>query len=281
MKKIAGPIMLLAGLCITMWQSVAAQKITAEQVIAKSLDALAPTADRAKIQNITAVGDVGFSKTNATTMLAPGRIVTSTEDDKFVLAMAFQSSNYQQEKVVVNGKNMFVAFSQPGLRSILGDYLFRYDNILKHGLFGGVYSKNWPLYDPSQANAKISYDGNKKIEGHDAYVLKYEPKKGSDVTIKLFFNAETGRHIRTEYKHLNPAGPSSDPATSSSLSETHEDMTEEFSDFRMVNGITMPRTYKVTMLVERNRQTYQAFYITIFKDVYFNTKLDAATFDTK
>ena len=50
--------------------------------------------------------------------------------------------------------------------------------------------------------AKLSLEGTKKIDGKENYVLSYSPKGGSDVDINLYFDKETFRHTRTEYKQL-------------------------------------------------------------------------------
>lgn len=257
-----------------------AQKMTADEIVAKNLGAIGSAEDRAKMNNVTAVGDVEFTKSTSTKTVSPGKVVFASEGNKVLFAMNFPSSIYQTEKIVFDGKDHSVDFSQPGLRSIIGDYLWRYDTIIRHGLLGGVLSKGWGLIDIASHNAKVSYDGTKKLDGREVYVLSYEPKKGSDVRIKLFFEKETFRHVRTEYRRLNSAGASNNPNTASSLTETHEDMTEDFSDFKTEYGITMPRVYKLHVYVERNRANYESFYTCTFKDFYYNSKFDAATFNT-
>jgi outer membrane lipoprotein-sorting protein len=278
MKKIAALLLLMVGACAAVWQHAAAQKASTDEVIAKSLAAVGSAEDRAKVKNIAAAGEVGFSKTNPKTILNPGKFVTSSEGDKFLLAMSFPSSVYQMEKIVFNGKDSSVGNSQPGLRSLFGDYLYRYDVIVKHGLLGGVLSQNWPLYKSALSNAKISLDGSKKIDGKDCYVLRYEPKKGSDLTIKIYIEKETGHHLRTEYRRLLSGGAGTNPNTSSRITETHEDMTEDFGDFKTEGGLNLPHSYKISLVAERQTTTYLGFWLVNLNDFYFNSQLDAATF---
>ena len=122
-------------------------------------------------------------------------------------------------------------------------------------------------------------DGTKKIDGREAYVLSYEPKKGSDIRIKVYFDKENYRHIRTEYLRTNQPGMGHDPNTSSSLVETHENLTEDFSDFKTEYNVTLPRKYKITLYSEANGRTYEGTYTMAFTDFYYNSKLDAGTFE--
>ena len=72
--------------------------------------------------------------------------------------------------------------------------------VLRDGLLGGTLSSSWALIDLANKKAKLSFEGTKKIDGKEYYVMGYSPKGGSDVDIKLYFEKETFRHARTEYK---------------------------------------------------------------------------------
>lgn len=253
---------------------------TLDEVLEGHRKAIGIADDRRKMFNLTAVGEVGFVKSTQTTAPSLGKGVFASEADKLLLAINFPGAVYQTEKIVFDGKDHFVAFSQPGLRSILGDYLFRYSTIIKYGLLTGALSKNWALLNADQSRARISLDGTKKINGQDAYVINYEPKKGSDVRIKIYIDKATFRHVRTEYLRRNSAGASNNPNTSSQLTETEENMTEEYGDFKTEYGVTLPTTYKIRLYVERNRANYENTYTFKFQQFFYNSKLDEKTFIT-
>ena len=257
-----------------------AQKMTAEELIAKHLDAIGKSDDRAKMKNVTAVGEVAYSKLSQTSKPAVGKVVFASEDKSSLLAMVFDSPTYPGEKIIFDGKAKLVDFANTGLRSQLGDYLFAYDTIISHGLLGGVLEKGWPLAESASRGAKLELDGTKKIDGKDNYVLSYQPKKGADIRIKLYFDKETFRHTRTEYSRTNPPGMGHDANTSSQLVETHENLTEDFSDFKTEYGVTLPHTYKLRLYIERANQTYETQYVITFKEFFYNSKLDPATFQT-
>jgi outer membrane lipoprotein-sorting protein len=280
MKKMLFRIAFIAIACTAMAASSLAQKVTPEEIIAKHLESIGKADDRTKMFNVTAVGTVGYSQLSNASAPSGGKVVFASEANKALLAMTFQSSGYQGETIKFDGKDDFIGFSSPGKRTLFGDYLYKYKTILKHNLIGGVLQKGWPFADVASRNVKLSSDGTKKVDGRDAYVLAYEPKKGSDIRIRIYFDKENFRHVRTEYLRTNQPGMGHDPNASSSLAETHENLTEDFSEFKTEYGVTLPRKYKITLYSEANGRTYEGTYTMSFTDFYYNSKLEAGTFDS-
>jgi hypothetical protein len=252
--------------------------MNADEVIAKSLDSIGRKEDRAKMTNITAIGEVEYRQSSATALPLTGQFAFATEGNKLVMAMNFPSAMYPSERVNFDGEKHNVAFARPGVRTALGDFLWRNAAIVKGGLLGGVLSKGWCLADLSAANAKVSFDGTKKIDGREVYIIGYSPKKGADYTTKLYFDKETFRHVRTEYFRAISALMSGNPNTSAGQVDNHESLIEDFSDFKTEYGVTMPRTYKLWIRVERGPGVIENFYTATLKDFYYNSKLEANTF---
>jgi hypothetical protein len=86
--------------------------------------------------------------------------------------------------------------------------------------------------------------------------VKYVVRGGSDLSITLFFDAETFQHVRTVYRKVLPAqmgraavGTSSGidrvGESSAQQSSTIYEMTEDFSDFKPEGELTLPHTYKL------------------------------------
>jgi hypothetical protein len=276
MKKIS---VLLFIICITS-VSLFAQKLKAEEIIAKHLDSIGKAEDLAKVTNMTFTGDVNFSQGSSNEGIpANGKFVLASEGSNVLLGMSFPVSSYPLEKVVYNGQTVNVAFTRPGVRSAFGEYLLSFGSVTREGLLGGVLSKNWALANLAFRNAKVSASGTKKIDGKEVYVLSYSPKKGSDVDdIRLYFDKETFRHIRTEYKKTISAQMGSNPNASASQLESFKNMTEDYSDFKTENGITLPRVYKTFVFIQLNRSSREYYYTTKINELYFNQKLENGTF---
>ena len=173
-----------------------------------------------------------------------------------------------------------MAFTRPGLRSALGEYLLAYKQVLSEGLLTGAFSRTWAPLLLADRKPKLSGGDIKKINGSEGYVISYSPRKGSDLTIRLYFDKDTFRHIRTEYSHTISAQMGATSDLSANQTESHENLTEEFSDFKSENGVTLPRRYKLTLYIERGKTSRQYFYDFNFSALYYNQALDPATFSS-
>jgi hypothetical protein len=149
--------------------------------------------------------------------------------------------NYKGENVLFNGNVAQVAFSNTDqTRSPLASFLATDDVILQDGLLGGTLSTAWPLQDLTERGAKLVYEGVKKVDGRPLYELRYEPRKHSDVEIRLYFEQETLQHVRTVYSLRVGNNVGVTIVKSAGLQPERSQLEERFSDFTTVNGLTLP-----------------------------------------
>jgi len=187
-----------------------------------------------------------------------------------------------------DGKNFGAMPLRPGFRSPLGDFMLSHDMIFKEGLMSGTLSTAWPLLNLSERNVKLTYEGMKKIDNRQEHELHYVPRKGSDVKVKLFFEAETFRHVRTEYEHTLAAalgsrisgGGISSSGSSSVKNETRYRMVEHFSNFKPEGGLMLPHTYKLHMSVQGPVQVLLDCVLDLTQFA-FNQKLNPKDFTTQ
>ncbi|MFN6963788.1 MAG: hypothetical protein ACK4S4_08485 [Pyrinomonadaceae bacterium] len=259
--------------------NASAQKLTAEQVVARSLDSIAKSSERAKLKSIVAIGQANYSKTVGDRLGTQGRAVIASEAGRSAFAMAFRASSYPQEKITFDGKEVTIAFATPGARSPFGGFLQTFRDVVTDGLLGGTLMRNWLLYDAANASrGKLTVEGLKKIDGKDVYAVSYIRKGGSDLDVRLYFDKETFRHVRTEYKRVfaAPMGPT--PELSARQSETRYGLVEDFSDFKTEYGVTLPRKYTIRFSADNGRTTSEYTYTLEFANFYYNQELDADTF---
>ena len=107
------------------------------------------------------------------------------------------------------------------------------------------------------------------------------PKGGSDLTIKMYFDNEKFRHLRTEYTLVIAARQGTTIDSSAGQTADYYQLTENFSDFEKLNGITIPKTYKIFYSYtgsngKVNREMEWAFSVTNFS---FNQELDQNSFN--
>ena len=277
MYRIAVALLLLCPLCGT--KQTQAQKLKAEEIVAKHLEALGGAETLHSVTTRIESGTVVATFKTPTTAELGGRAVLASDGQKNVLAMIFENStsNYPHEKVGYDGRDVSGSYVRPGIRSTLGDFLLTHKNIVKQGIFGGSLSQAWTLLDPDR-KIKIEAGGSKKIGDRQAYVLKCYPS-GSDLKVTMYFDAESFQHVRTEYERSVVAQMGSNPETSASQSETRYKLTEDFSDFKKEGGLTLPHGYKIQLEILGRNGSFRAFWELTLSQFQFNQKIDPTTFD--
>jgi hypothetical protein len=257
-----------------------AQKLSAEEIIAKHLEAIGPAETRNSVTSRIFSGTVVVTFREPSTGQLGGRVVLASVDTKNMLAMVFDNStNYPHEKVGYDGSEVSSSYLRPGARSTLGDFLITHKTVIKNGLIGGELSQAWPLIDLAGRKAKVETAGTKKIGDRQTYQLKFSPSGGSDLRISLFFDAETFHHVRTEYNRTVASQIGATPELSSRQSETRYKMVEDFSDFRKAGGLTLPHNYRILLELTSQRGQFKAEWEMTFLQFEYNQKIDVTTFD--
>ncbi|CAN5347215.1 hypothetical protein BH10ACI3_BH10ACI3_14240 [soil metagenome] len=281
MKTLIAIISLLLAITFTGF----GQNLKTEEILAKHLASIGTEKARGAGTNVSIVGDVEFSLARQGTHPTSGRSVFASEGTKVLFAMTFPIPTYPMEKIVFDGKDLHIDSPISGKRSVLGEYIYTNTLLIKGGLLCGVLNKGWALNDLAGRKGKISAGGTKKINGKDAYVFDYDVSKGTGIHIRIFIDKETFRHVRTEYSHVVSAQMGPTPETSAQQSESYQNLTEDFSDFKTENGLTLPRGYKITMNFSGGGAVggilKEYWYTFALKDFYYDQKLDPATFAAK
>jgi hypothetical protein len=265
---------------------LASDKMKPEELVAKHLAAIGPADALASIKSIIVVGDArAISRSNAVRDVV-GVAQLASEGEKVLFAMVFNSVSYPFEKAAYDGQKVTVALWTTGQRSDLEEFLLSQDTIFRQGLFGGVLSSAWPLLNVEKNGLKLSYSGTKKLDERLVHEIKCAPRKGAgDLRISLFFDAETFRHVRTDYSYTVSARMGSRPgdsvqgATTDTGSATinHYKLTEEFSDFQTTEKLTLPHAYKLRLSIDAQRTQSLEWAVT-FKQFAFNQQIGAGAF---
>lgn len=255
------------------------EKLRSEDVVARHLASVGTPQARDAIKTVYALGTVVATFREPSVGQVAGRVILASEGERNLIGMAFDNTSYPQERVGFDGKDVSVSYVRPGQRTALGEFLLTHKSIVRQGVLGGALSLAWPLLDPEVKKAKLEYSGTKKIGDSTAHVLKYLPRGGSDLNVSLFFDAETFRHLRTEYTRTVSAQMGVSPNASARQRESRYKMVEEFSDFRRKAGLTLPYKYKMTLEATLPGGSYKAEWDTTFSQFGFNQSLDPASFD--
>ncbi len=227
----------------------AGDKLKLDEVIARHLASIGTAEARAAAKSRTAEGSVVMKViVGGTGSLQGGGILYSTAStSKFDLR--FSAMDYPGESFSLDGGKVDIGTIAPNARSPLGDFMFRHDVILKEGLFGGVLGANWPLLDLSSHNARLRYEGLKKVGRRELHVVSYYAnKQDSDLEIKLYFDPETFHHVMTVYSFT--VAPSLSHNQLEHGTRIYYRVQEEFGNFQVVDGLTLPREWKIRYATE-------------------------------
>jgi hypothetical protein len=258
--------------------SLASDKISPEEIVAKHLESIGASETRASIKSRIASGTVAVSFQAPRPANFTGRTIMASEENKNFVGLTFENSGYTQEKFASDGQNVTIGYIVPGERSNLGDFLLTYKDIVKSGLLGGTLSSAWPLLNLPAQKVKLESGGTKKIDGKPAVELKYVLRSGSDVQISMFFDQETFRHVRTEYTKVISAGIGSNINGSGGQRPTRYKLTEDFSNFQKEGGLMLPHTYKITLDLDTMAGTFAGNWQLTLNQFSFNQPIPATTF---
>lgn len=281
-KSIVGLCLLALTLSLTLNAAPLSppDKMKPEEVIAKHLEAIGTADARAKIKSRIIQGTAVATIRLGGTGTAEGGAVLASTGNRSLISVVYGTKEYPWERMGYDGKNLTVSEVRAGQRSTLGIFLMAHEMMFREGLMGGVLSSAWPFLD-STRNAKVKYSGTKKVNDRQAHVLEYEAKNDTGLKTKLFFDAETFQHVRTEYEQRIIQQMPSAPGVTQSQGEAISRVVEEFSDFKPEQGLVLPHAYKFTLSLESlNRRTLQEWVFKLEK-FNFNMPIDDKEFDVR
>lgn len=252
----------------------------AEEIIAKHLDSIGSKEKRAAVKNQVAAGKCEFTAKVPYAKLVGKTLIVSDAGNLFFVS-GFNSQNYPFEKIGLFDKKVAIPFVVAGNRSPLGGFLHENNKIISERLFAGSVSTTWNLLDVENLKAKLKTAGKKKIDGRETYVLNYFPKSeiSSDFSIKLYFDAKTFQHLRTEYQHTLPSKTyQSGILGGNSESGARNLLVENFGDFKDAGGLILPHSYKIYLLMDAQTTTHDFEWNITIAQYHFNQNLDAGFF---
>ena len=240
-----------------------------EQLVAEHVKAIGEQAVLSQVKSITFVGisDVNFILGMSGQM--SGNAILVSEGSQIGVIMRFQDINYPGEYFAYDGKAVTVSHMKPGLKSPIADFLYRYNKIMKNGMLGGVLSTAWPLLDIAGKKPRSMKVGKTKVEGIELYELEYRPRDDhGDMKIRMYFDPQTYRHVRTEYKVRTDNdvtggvvsspfqdGDVRDMAIADVRGESYYTLTEKFDDFKKVGAMMLPHSYEFDYMIDGNNQS--------------------------
>ena len=270
----SGLLLAVAGNCLAQ----ETKKLTAEEVIASHLESIGTAEARSAFKSLVAQGIVIGTYRVGGSGTDKGGAVMASQGPMSLIGFLFKQPEFS-EKMAFDGQKLTLGEYRPGTRTRFGDFLRTHDVVFREGLIGGTLSTAWPFRDMNAPKGKLQYLGTKNVNDRKAYVLSYEPRTGGNLDIKLYFDAQTFQHLRTEY-HQEFAGPSvTNPSKAARQKGTRFKLTEDFSDFRREANLVLPHNYKLQLTIDTEGDPLLQDWVVTLTQFLFNKTLDAKQFD--
>ena len=246
---------LVVSFCLPVTHASDQPKLSVDELVARHLASIGDAAARSAAKSRGVAGPLVFRITRSGAGSAEGKATFLSEGRKLRLVMNINSAPYTGEDFISDGNKSDIASTVSGQRSRLGAFLWTRREIIRDGLIGGTLSEAWPLLDLGATKATLHYNGLKTVDGRSLHELRYEPRKGDpDLQIRLYFDPEAYRHVMTTYEANIPVAqarsidPNGTRATNGADTQAlHITLKEMFADFRTVDGVTLPQSWKLEM----------------------------------
>jgi hypothetical protein len=226
------------------------KKVTIEQLVASHLESIGSAEARAASKSRFASGAVRLVGRLGSSGNLDGKGTIASAGPRLRYSMLFPAPDYPSEQMAFDGVRASTGFLPKGVRSNLALFLDQQNLPLKEGLICGTLSTSWSLLRLEQLQPKLEYKGTSKINGRQLHKVSYRQRKGSpDLKVTLYFDPSTSRHIRTEYRFQIGARLGLGPNDSNTVQESYYLLSEDFDDFRLVDGLTLPHKHKLQLSV--------------------------------
>lgn len=240
-------------------------KISTDDLIARHLASMGTAAAREAAISRVAQGTVNVKIDLGASGNLIGPLALASIGDKRLIQMQFEDTNYPREEFYFDGQKPFVPRVRPEGYTEIGRFVNTYNQLLRDGLLGGTLSTGWAMLDVKSRKPKLTYQGTRKVDGVELHRLQYRADKGpGDVVITLYFEPETFRHVLSTYTLTTRTGQRSKGGLGGNVQNPQSsgiealeafrkiEFTESFSDFKIVDGVNLPTTWKIKFILEEN-----------------------------
>ena len=256
--------------------------IKAEELLARHLESIGTAEARSGVKTRVVQGTAVYRVVVGGGGRLEGKTGLVSEGHKVRYLVRFQA-DYRGENVVFDGNRIGASSSTADQRrSAFAGLITAQDVILRDGLLGGTLSTAWPLLELQEHKSKLVIEGLRKIDGRELYQVRYEPAKRVDVQILLYFEPDTFRHVKTLYATSVANNVGGDILRSSKLQPERTTLEERFSDFKTVDGVTLPSQWNLQFTWELPQGTTSVTEWDLKEDqVTHNIGLDPKNFEVK
>ena len=278
----------ITGICFTLLASslglavpagLQGEKVTLDQLVARHLESIGQPQARAAAKTRSVSGPIKMTSRIGRVGLLDGKGVIASAGSKLRYSMGFNAPDYPTEQMAFDGQKITTSFLPKGARSQLSQFLDQQSIPLREGLLCGALSSSWAFLRLDQLQPQLQYKGLNRVNGRQLHEIAYKAKKGSsDLKVTVYFEPDTFRHVLTTYKFQIGARLGVGPNDSNRIGDSYYTLNEEYGDFRVVEGLTLPYKYKLQLSVETSNGTGLMDWVLSVEKVSSNDTFDEKLF---
>jgi hypothetical protein len=279
----SGLVLITAFLVVTVPVRVQCAEPVPGNIVLKHLDSLGSAAARAAVNSRVVEGAATYRVLVGGSGAIDGKSVLATENHKTNLLLKINANGFHGEQFICDGDKISVAGTYSDkTRAEFGEFVLAQNATLRENLLGGVWSAGWPLLDLEGRKARVHAEGLRKVDGRDLIVLGYQPKKGTDLQISLFFEPVTYRHVMTTYKISRGPGIGASLVDTARKQAARFEIQERFSEFKSIDSLVLPTRYDLRYTEEQdNGFTKTVEWEVRAVKIVNNLSIDARSFEVK
>jgi hypothetical protein len=256
------------------------KKLKPQQLLAKHLDSIGTAENRKKVATRMTAGGVQVVFRLGGQGTLNGQANFLSEGNSTRVGMKFPALDYSGEQLAFDGNKVTVGQLSPGVQSPLGNFVRENDMVLKEGLLLGSLTTSWALLDTAGRNPRLDDAELKKIDGRTLYEMRYQPRRGgSQIKAWLYFDPETFRHVKSQFKLEAPQTRMTNISDSAEL--VRYLIVEDFDQFKEVDGVTLPHSYKLDYSIDAPRAASFTSWTYLIEQIVHNGKLERQLFSVQ
>ena len=207
-------------------------------------------------------------------MNGKGSIVSQSKSVRADLT--FQALEYPGERIAFDGSKVTAGQISPGNYPPFSRFLYENNFLLKEGLLFGSLSTSWALLDVAGRKPKLESNGLKKINGRQLFELKYTSRSPGSMQAWLYFDPETFRHVLSQFKLEVPTTNVTKITDSAEM--VRYQIIEQFDQFKEVDGLTLPHSYKIDFTIDAPRGGLLTSWSHAIESIKHNESIESRSF---
>ncbi len=260
-------------------------KLTEEEILSRHLSSIGTPEVLTDYRTLTLQGTGELQMQMGGTGGVSGQLVFVSDARKSRFSLNFNHLQYSGEQFIYDGDKVGIEFirNETRTRSALGNFLYRSPELIKNGFWGGTLKRSWTFLNAADRKLRFHYRGLADVQGTKLHDLEVNCRGCDEISVHVYLEPETFRHVRTSYRMILPAAPT-ELGRGNIIRDgkfVRYTMDEEFSEFQSQDGLTLPTRWLVRYTLDQPERPVALTLEMRLANGLRNTPLDPGLFTVK